>query len=492
MAQKAKAELLSKLRDSSDGNRKVLDLTALEAATKLSTEIRKQVQTDVEDARRMPGISLSTEGGDRKALWLPKTLKPDANEVGAFFASAALITNHDVVYYERSDLVLDLSKDQELVADGLLLSLTDNYVNLSNRATGLERGRKMGFAIRIRGFFNSTPGLGPGCLQKNHRWFGNDPPKRGYDKGDKDSFLIKEYFNSLNRDKPEFCMVLGRLAVHFLSLLTEFTHPGASSDEVVESQLKILRAHLRPITEIESRFKRQFITERLVKNKPMKITERRGPRRPHPSSLLIKGEWGLLNSLIHPYWNTLSDLHSHWPERVLELGFDTCENQISDAMMVRWSILEHMSVATTARLNKIRDIIGDPNKKIKKANIDSGHLLEFFKKHEDPVGDFTRFIQNIFKNRAELPDWMKSNTSLTVRDELPDLRERIRMMYRSEKINGLDIEWKQGVLDKPTPPPGFAQVLLQQPPAAQQGPDNKPPGPRTLRAQKRADGVGGN
>lgn len=488
-AQKARLELLSKLRDSSDGNRRILDETALGAAYKLSLEVRRQAQTDVEDARRMPGISASTDDPNKRALWLPSTMKPDADGIGAFFAAAAILTDHHVVYYNRGDLTMDLSKDQELVADGLLLSLSDNYVNISNRATGLERGRKMGFAIRIRGFFNSHPGLGPACLQKNHRWFGNNPPKRGYDKGDKETFLIKEFFNSLNRDKPEFCATLGRLAVHFLSLLTDFHRQGASLDEIRESQLKILKAHLRPIGEIESRFKRQFVTEKLVKNKPLKITEKRGPRRPNPSSLLSRGEWGLLNSLIHPYWNTLTDLHSNWAERVLELGFDACEKQVSDAMMVRWNILEQMSVGTTQRLNRIRDIIGDANKKVKKANIDGGHLLELFKNLEDPVEDFHRFLINLFKNRDELPDWMKGIKALTVADEQSDLRERIRMMYRAEKINGLDIEWKAGVLDKKVLQP-FAQAL--QLPNQQASPALNPPGARTLRAQKRADGRDGH
>lgn len=487
MAKTAKGDLVKQIRDSSDGHRKVLDQTALQAAYAVAKEIRTQTRTDVEDSRRMPGIATSTEDPNKKALWLPSTLKVDVNEIGTFFATAALQAGLDVVYYKRDDLTVNLTREQELIADGLILSLGESFVNVTSKGIGIERGRKMGFAIRVRSLFQSDPLLGASALVQNNRWFGNVPPTRGKENVREDSFFIKDYFRSLNRDKPEFCEILGRLAIHLLSMLTVFPDPNVPVSQQEEARKKIVTHYLRPIAEIEARHKREFETEILVRNKLQKKKEVRGPRKPNPSSLLCRGEMSIINTHISPYWRTLEPLHKEWAEEVLKNGFPFCEKRIAESMQVRWKVLEGLSAMTTSRLNKIRDIFKDDGKKLRKANIEGLHLLEYYKSLDDPVGDFCRALKKLLPDSGLIPDWMKDDYDLYTSETAFACKDQVRSMYRTETIIGQKIEFTAGALDKtvstvPTLAQGLATLTMSTTPA------QPAPGARTLRAQKPADG----
>ena len=277
-----------------------------------------------------------------------------------------------------------LQRSEEHVVYGFILGLTDSvHVNLSSKKEGIERGRALAAAMKVK-FWAEDQKVEP-FLKKNHYYFGNFPGVEGKEKTPR-TFYEKVFRSFLAEDPIEQTVIL-RIIHSLVRRLGVDSYSSTEFDKLVE-------ANTVSFQEFEQKLFRTKVVETSSKKQKKSTVMVAGPKKPKTSTLLTKGEMEIIHAIFNELWEGLDDYNRNWKSYIQTYTYSQLESMVRQILNSRYSLLDKYRRMTTTRLIELRKALNLP--KIRKSQVTAEQRTTMISARPDPVTSYYRELVNVF------------------------------------------------------------------------------------------------
>jgi hypothetical protein len=327
------------------------------------------------------GIGIYVDQG--KTYWCcPGDWFEEDNQIGGLVIDFANETGADVRLVEtvRSRRTNSYHENFILGVRFGLFSTTNQ--NRSKAKKDFELGRTCMFSLIVKHQFIESKELGQVALKKDNFFFGNNPKEKNERKNEVVFFLKHElasYFENSKAGELLFAICTSTARkIGFTYILN------------LEEQDKIMRSAMTTFDDllIDS----YPVIERKVGKKV--IEERRKPNIIKQSPLYTKEEMSLIHRCISPIFDDLVKLKENYYEQVYLQGFTALRNNVVRLIHKRVETLQRFSNRTKTRLQEIRRISKENEKKRKK-DVAPTDVLAYLQKHDNPVYNLATEVKHM-------------------------------------------------------------------------------------------------
>jgi len=324
------------------------------------------------------GIYGSDNDDEKPFMVLPKSFYDEQSNLGPIVL-ALFGEKYSLVFIDE-DVIEDFSVVKSIrdKFTGLLISLTDTEtrkLSQYEKKTDFEKGRTLGFAMRLKGtFISSGKDLGIdliNLLRPDHALFENQNTTIEVGSGD----------NKKRVGKP------GLLS----ELLSSVLSSSSGSTDNVKRLVDIIKDGIRDLTlegvdivnylvDFETIAARHYRTRKVVeasktsgkkgkKAKEVVKFEEVKPDKIGQNALLFKFELDIIFNLAAFKWDSFSTIKKDFRSLATQFGYGDVNRLIHRALAIRYDILQRIGNATTKRLQMLRKYVTErPENKLSKAD----------------------------------------------------------------------------------------------------------------------------
>jgi hypothetical protein len=269
-----------------------------------------------------------------------------------------------------------------------------------NKVSAIGQGRRSGFALKVRGWFEDNRKRG--FLRRHNTWFNNDPNISRNDT--ENAYLIRQMCMSLsneNFDGLALCKIYETL---FMRLgLYEY-----KEQEVI----KILGENLVTFEDYTKKYKIKVVSTKgrgRTRNKSTRVGFK-NPKIPNPSPVLSSAENVLFQDIFSVVFPKLESVKKNWTNYFINGTLETIIPGLSEIYKVRNQIRQKFGSATTKRLQYLRKHV-DP-KIGRKVDVTGEQLTSYFSKVGSGYMDELALLLNSVFTADQLQVYCKSINSV--------------------------------------------------------------------------------
>lgn len=332
--------------------REEVEQSKLDRKVQLQTKLKEERASGPKQGDSALDIKVDHQ---EEVLLIPKSIvNDDTHIIGNILCVLATSLGYSVISYDSERYsVNEPTKEVRDFFLGFLLG-TDDEINLKldPKRTGVELGRTVCHALRVRGRFRSDPILGIGALRGNQIFFGNRPEVDKKTKLIKEKTMLESMLKSYldNEKDVHSCMRC------MVSLLEK----GNLENYSPKVRSKAVADNLVTMTEIQDHHRRIPKGDtRPKKRDSKKAVEGKLPEKPSTATLLTKDELEQINSYFSPLWASLQPASVGWVDYVYKMSYSSAKDNIDLIFRKRWECLEALASVTTRRLREVKTSQGD-------------------------------------------------------------------------------------------------------------------------------------